>query len=133
LLCARRGNRHQHACSTIFAELHRRGEVPALGGSFSPVLDRMFQRALAKRLEDRGDPALELAATTRTSSRTKRPRHQQPTTTDHTGPASSAITYQAGMADAFSAVSGVRCPVRGVRQAGGIRSVRVMLEVRPGS
>ncbi len=51
-----------------YVVLHRRGEVPALGGSFPPALDRMFQRALAKRPEDRWGTALELAGALRAAS-----------------------------------------------------------------
>src|SRR6185369_10222332 len=46
----------------------RFGGVPALGGSFPPALDRMFQRALAKRPEDRWGTALELAGALRAAS-----------------------------------------------------------------
>ncbi len=48
--------------------LHRFGEVPVLGGSFPPALDRMFRRALAKRPEDRWSTALELAGALRAAS-----------------------------------------------------------------
>ncbi len=48
--------------------LHRFGEVPVLGGNFPPALDRMFQRALAKRPEDRWGTALELAGALRAAS-----------------------------------------------------------------
>jgi serine/threonine-protein kinase len=41
-----------------FVDRHRHGKVPALGGSFPPALDQMFQRALAKRPEDRWATAL---------------------------------------------------------------------------
>jgi WD40 repeat protein/serine/threonine protein kinase len=51
-----------------YAALHRRGTVPALGGSFPPALDQMFQRALAKRPEDRFRSALELAGELRAAS-----------------------------------------------------------------
>jgi len=51
-----------------YAELHCHGKVPPLGGSFPPALDRMFQRALAKRPGDRWGSALELAAALRASS-----------------------------------------------------------------
>ncbi|HEX7840082.1 MAG TPA: serine/threonine-protein kinase, partial [Kofleriaceae bacterium] len=47
---------------------HRFGEIPALGGNFPPALDRMFQRALAKRPSDRWGTALELAAALRVAS-----------------------------------------------------------------
>jgi serine/threonine-protein kinase len=51
-----------------YAELHYHGKVPPLGASFPPALDRMFQRALAKRPEDRWGTALELAAALRAAS-----------------------------------------------------------------
>ncbi len=49
-------------------ELRCRGEVPPLGLGFPPVLDQMFQRALAERPEDRWRTALELAAALRVAS-----------------------------------------------------------------
>jgi WD40 repeat protein/serine/threonine protein kinase len=52
----------------VLAELHRRGEVPALGGNLPVALDGMFQRALAKRPEDRWATALELAGALRAAS-----------------------------------------------------------------
>jgi len=65
-----------------YAELHCHGKVPPLGGSFPPALDRMFQRALAKRPGDRWGTALELAAALRAASgigttRTDLPRLDQ--------------------------------------------------------
>src|SRR5262249_13352365 len=39
-----------------------------LGGSFPPALDRIFQRALAQRPEDRWPTALELAGALRAAS-----------------------------------------------------------------
>jgi WD40 repeat protein/serine/threonine protein kinase len=51
-----------------FALLHCHGAVPPLGGSFPPVLDQMFQRALARRPEDRFCTALELAGALRAAS-----------------------------------------------------------------
>jgi len=51
-----------------YTELHCHGEIPPLGGSFPPTLDRTFQRALAKRPGDRWGTALELAAALRASS-----------------------------------------------------------------
>jgi WD40 repeat protein len=51
-----------------FVDRHRHGKVPALGGSFPPALDQMFQRALAKRPEDRWGTALELAGALRSAS-----------------------------------------------------------------
>jgi WD40 repeat protein len=53
---------------TDFVESHRHGKVPALGSSFPPALDPMFQRALAKRPEDRFRTALELAGALRKAS-----------------------------------------------------------------
>jgi WD40 repeat protein/serine/threonine protein kinase len=58
----------QAATVTEYAMLHCRGQVPALGGSFPPALDRMFQCALAKRPEDRFGTALELAGALRAAS-----------------------------------------------------------------
>ena len=51
-----------------YAEQHCHARVPPLGGSLPPALDRMFQRALAKRPEDRWGSALELAAALRAAS-----------------------------------------------------------------
>ncbi|HEY0194504.1 MAG TPA: serine/threonine-protein kinase, partial [Kofleriaceae bacterium] len=51
-----------------YVELHCNGTVPPLGGNFPPALDRMFQKALAKKPEDRWGTALELAAALRTAS-----------------------------------------------------------------
>jgi WD40 repeat protein/serine/threonine protein kinase len=51
-----------------FIELHVHGKVPPLGNSFPPALDEMFQRALARRPEDRFRTALELAGALRTAS-----------------------------------------------------------------
>jgi serine/threonine-protein kinase len=51
-----------------YAELHYHGTVPPLGGGFPAALDHMFQRALAKRPEDRWGTALELAAALRAAS-----------------------------------------------------------------
>lgn len=51
-----------------YAELHRFGKVPALGGDLPEALDPMFQRALAKRSENRWNTALELAAALRAAS-----------------------------------------------------------------
>jgi len=53
---------------SAYAELHYHAEVPPLGDSFPPALDRMFQRALAKRPVDRWATALELAAALRAAS-----------------------------------------------------------------
>jgi len=62
--------RHLFQATTMveYAALHRRGEVPALGGHLPAALDRMFQRALAKRPEDRWGTALELAGALRAAS-----------------------------------------------------------------
>jgi WD40 repeat protein/serine/threonine protein kinase len=51
-----------------YIELHHHADVPPLGAGFPPVLDRVFQRALAKRPEDRWGSALELAAALRAAS-----------------------------------------------------------------
>jgi WD40 repeat protein/serine/threonine protein kinase len=51
-----------------YVELHRKATVPVLGERFSPALDRFFQRALAKRPEDRWGTALELAGALRAAS-----------------------------------------------------------------
>src|SRR6185295_11778479 len=56
------------ATLTEYVDLHCFAEVPPLGEGFSPALDRMFQRALAKRPEDRWGSALELAAALRAAS-----------------------------------------------------------------
>jgi WD40 repeat protein len=56
------------ATMSDYADLHRFGVVPALGGDFPPELDRMFHRALAKCPQDRWDTALELAGALRAAS-----------------------------------------------------------------
>ena len=48
-----------------YSHLHRNAEVPSLGDGFSPALDRVFARALAKQPEDRWGSALELASALR--------------------------------------------------------------------
>jgi serine/threonine protein kinase len=58
----------QAATMSECAELHRRGKVPAVGGTLPPALDRMFERALAKRPADRWGTALELAGALRAVS-----------------------------------------------------------------
>jgi WD40 repeat protein/serine/threonine protein kinase len=58
----------QAATLNEYIELHCRGKVPALGGNFPSALDRMLQRALAKRPEDRWPTALELAGALRSAS-----------------------------------------------------------------
>jgi WD40 repeat protein/serine/threonine protein kinase len=50
------------------AELHLRALVPPVGPGFAPVLDRFFERALAKQPRDRPASALELAAELRAAS-----------------------------------------------------------------
>ena len=51
-----------------YVDLHCNAAVPPLGDGFSPALDRLFQRALAKRPEHRPRTALELAADLRVAS-----------------------------------------------------------------
>ncbi|HEY0987240.1 MAG TPA: protein kinase, partial [Kofleriaceae bacterium] len=51
-----------------YVDLHCNAPVPPLGDGFSPALDRMFQRALAKRPEERWASALELAVAFRAAS-----------------------------------------------------------------
>jgi WD40 repeat protein/serine/threonine protein kinase len=51
-----------------YIELHCHGNVPLLGGNFPPALDRMLQRALSKRPEDRYATALELSDALRVAS-----------------------------------------------------------------
>ncbi|MEO7735103.1 MAG: protein kinase [Kofleriaceae bacterium] len=51
-----------------YVDLHCNYPVPPLGDGFSPDLDRLFQRALAKRPEDRWATALELATALRSAS-----------------------------------------------------------------
>src|SRR5262249_14404718 len=51
-----------------YVDMHCNAPVPPLGDGFSPALDRMFQRALAKRPEERWASALELAAAFRAAS-----------------------------------------------------------------
>ncbi len=58
----------QDATKAAYIPLHLRGQAPPLGGSFPPALDRMFQRALAERPEDRWENALELAGALRLAS-----------------------------------------------------------------
>ena len=48
--------------------LHLSAAVPPLGGAFSPALDRVIQRAMAKRPEDRWSSALEFSAALRGAS-----------------------------------------------------------------
>jgi WD40 repeat protein/serine/threonine protein kinase len=51
-----------------YVDLHCNAAVPLLGDGFSPALDRVFQRALAKRPGDRWASALELSAAFRSAS-----------------------------------------------------------------
>ena len=51
-----------------YKELHLHAEVPPLGGAFSPALDRVIARAMAKRPEDRWGSALEFSAALRGAS-----------------------------------------------------------------
>jgi WD40 repeat protein/serine/threonine protein kinase len=63
------GRRVFHAATMDdYADLHCHGKVPALGGTLPPALDRVFERALAKRPEDRWGTALELAWALRAAS-----------------------------------------------------------------
>ena len=65
------GRRPFHAGTfTEYVALHCHADVPPLGDGFSPALDRVFQRALAKRPEDRWASALDLAAALRVASGT---------------------------------------------------------------
>ena len=54
------------SAANSYSEAHRFAPVPPLGDGFAPALDRFFQRALAKRPEDRWGTAIELAAALRT-------------------------------------------------------------------
>jgi serine/threonine protein kinase len=51
-----------------YADLHCHAAVPSLGDGMPPALDRLFERALAKRPEQRWASALELAAALRSAS-----------------------------------------------------------------
>jgi WD40 repeat protein/serine/threonine protein kinase len=51
-----------------YVDMHCNYPVPPLGDGFSPAMDRLFQRALAKRPEDRWSTALELATALRSAS-----------------------------------------------------------------
>ncbi|HMG52538.1 MAG TPA: serine/threonine-protein kinase, partial [Kofleriaceae bacterium] len=53
---------------TEYADLHCNATVPPLGDGLPPALDRLFERALAKRPEQRWSSALELAAALRAAS-----------------------------------------------------------------
>ncbi|HEX3763637.1 MAG TPA: serine/threonine-protein kinase, partial [Kofleriaceae bacterium] len=54
---------------TEYADLHCNAAVPPLGDGLPAALDRLFERALAKRPEQRWQSALELAAALRSASR----------------------------------------------------------------
>jgi len=63
------GRRPFHGATLAdYVEMHCHAAVPPLGAGFSPALDRMFQRALAKRPEDRWATALDLAGALRAAS-----------------------------------------------------------------
>ncbi len=63
------GRRPFHAETPAeYIDLHRHAPVPPLGDGFSPALDQLFQRALAKHPDDRFGSALELAAALREAS-----------------------------------------------------------------
>ena len=60
------GRRPFHAANiSEYAELHCDAPVPPVGDGLPPALDRFFERALAKRPEQRWRTALELAAALR--------------------------------------------------------------------
>jgi len=63
---------------TEYADLHCNAAVPPLGDGLPSALDRLFERALAKRPEQRWQSALELAAALRSASRVGRPSAEVP-------------------------------------------------------
>ena len=63
---------------TEYADLHCNAVVPPLGDGLPAALDRLFERALAKRPEHRWQSALELSAALRSASRVGRPAAEVP-------------------------------------------------------
>jgi serine/threonine-protein kinase len=63
---------------TEYADLHCNAAVPPLGDGLPPALDLLFERALAKRPEQRWQSPLELASALRSASRVGRPPAEVP-------------------------------------------------------